>query len=90
MQEEHAHHGRSSVTLRGYRHYPQGIEPLDTNPQKREDIYMNNNKKRAQAPKRFNRHESKQMSKRELSGFGMKAPRYERSNERLTVLSFEA
>ena len=47
---------------------------------------MNNNK-RAQTPKRFNRHESVQMSKRDLSGFGMKAPRYSRTEDRMTVLN---
>ena len=48
---------------------------------------MNNNKKRAQAPKRFDRHTSAVADKRHLSGFGMKAPRYSRNADRMTVLS---
>jgi len=36
---------------------------------------MANNKKRAQAPKRFNRHDSKVMSKRLSTGLGMRGPR---------------
>lgn len=39
-----------------------------------------NNKRRAQRPKRYDRHTSKQI--RRLSGDGMSAPRYDRTDER--------
>lgn len=47
---------------------------------------MNNNKQRPQSPKRINRHDSARLDKGRFVR-DMKAPRYSRSDLRMTILS---